>query len=173
MINATELERNVMQACLSWLMEKVEAVKNNELTWVKTLGMEPLKAIGNKEVFLSEPEWVITLARLTGNGLDIDWERANYDSYSFRIDGVQVFALGEKDESTREKYATLAGINKDTNDEQEEEEVTRRYGLRMQREKSEDIARNMLTDGIKIEKIAEYTGLSVSEVQALQNLQPA
>ena len=54
----------------------------------------------------------------------------------------------------------------------DEEEVTRRYGLRLQREKTEDIARNMLTDGIQIEKIAKYTGLSVSEVQALQNLQP-
>ena len=54
----------------------------------------------------------------------------------------------------------------------DEEEVTRRYGLRMQREKTEDIARIMLAKGkMSVEEIAEYTGLSVSEIEKLSNLQ--
>ena len=53
----------------------------------------------------------------------------------------------------------------------DEEEVSRRYGLRMQREKAEDIARNMLAKGrMSAEEIAEYTGLSVNEIEELANL---
>ena len=50
----------------------------------------------------------------------------------------------------------------------DEEEVSRRYGIRMQREKAEDIARNMLAKGrMSAEEIAEYTGLSVNEIEEL------
>lgn len=56
----------------------------------------------------------------------------------------------------------------------DEEEVTRRYGLRMQRENSEKIARTMLEKGrMSIDEISEYTGLSVSEIEKLANLELA
>lgn len=125
MINATELERNVMQACLSWLDAKAAEARNNELYWVKDLGMPPLRVLADRDIYLSEVEWVITLARLTESGVDISWDFGeNFDEYSFRHKGTKVFALGLKEE--RERYAAMIGINKDTNDEQEEEEVTRR-----------------------------------------------
>lgn len=120
MINATELEKNVMQACLSWLDAKVADAKNYELPWVRSLGMPPLKELGRSEVYLSEVEWIITLARLTEIGINknCDWDE-KYDEYSFIYKGVKVFALGHKDK--REQYASMAGIRKDTNDELEEE----------------------------------------------------
>ena len=53
----------------------------------------------------------------------------------------------------------------------DEEEVSRRYGIRMQREKAEDIARNMIALGtMSAEDIAKCTGLSVSEIEELANL---
>ena len=53
----------------------------------------------------------------------------------------------------------------------DQEEVTRRYGLSIQKEKAEDIARNMLAKGrMSVEEISEYTGLSVNEIEALSNL---
>lgn len=52
----------------------------------------------------------------------------------------------------------------------DEEEVSRRYHLRIERERSEAIARNMLDDGVSYEKISSYTGLSVSEIEELANL---
>ena len=63
----------------------------------------------------------------------------------------------------------------------DEEEVSRRYYLRVEREatergmqqgmqqgrkeSAEKIARNLLEDGISYEKISAYTGLSVSEIE--------
>ena len=55
----------------------------------------------------------------------------------------------------------------------DEEEVSRRYHLRIERERSEAIARNMLDDGVSYEKISSYTGLSLSEIEELANLQLA
>lgn len=52
----------------------------------------------------------------------------------------------------------------------DEEEVSRRYGIRMQRENSEKIARNMIDDGMSYEKISSYTGLSLSDIEELANL---
>ena len=53
----------------------------------------------------------------------------------------------------------------------DEEEVTRRYHLRIKREEAEKIARNMLSKGrMSAEEIAEYTGLSVNEIEELANL---
>ena len=50
-----------------------------------------------------------------------------------------------------------------------DEEVSRRFYLRDEREakkaNSEEIARNMIGDGISYEKISAYTGLSVSEIE--------
>lgn len=50
-----------------------------------------------------------------------------------------------------------------------DEEVSRRFYLRVEREakkaNSEEIARNMIGDGISYEKISAYTGLSVSEIE--------
>ena len=50
-----------------------------------------------------------------------------------------------------------------------DEEVNRRFYLRVEREakkaNSEEIARNMIGDGISYEKISAYTGLSVSEIE--------
>ena len=54
----------------------------------------------------------------------------------------------------------------------DEEEVSRRYGLRMQREKAEDIARNMMELGtMSYEDISKCTGLTVAEVEKLANLE--
>jgi len=54
----------------------------------------------------------------------------------------------------------------------DEEEVSRRYHLRIEREKAESIARNLLELGsLSNEEIAKSTGLSVDEVQKLSNLQ--
>lgn len=54
----------------------------------------------------------------------------------------------------------------------DEEEVSRRYGLRMQKENSEKIARNLLAKGqMSIDDIADCTGLSVSEIEKIANLQ--
>ena len=51
------------------------------------------------------------------------------------------------------------------------EEVERRYGIRKQREKATDIARNMLAKGkMPVEEISEYTGLPVNEVEKLASL---
>lgn len=55
----------------------------------------------------------------------------------------------------------------------DEEEVSRRYHLRIEREKAENIAKNMLDDGVSYEKISSYTGLSISDIEELVNLQPA
>ena len=53
----------------------------------------------------------------------------------------------------------------------DEEEVSRRYGIRMQRENSEKIAKNLLAKGqMSIEDIADCTGLSTNEVEALSEL---
>ena len=52
-----------------------------------------------------------------------------------------------------------------------DEEVERRFILRKEKEKAESIARNMLDDGMSVEKIAAYTGLSASEIEELANLQ--
>ena len=53
----------------------------------------------------------------------------------------------------------------------DEEEVSRRYGIRMQRENSEKIAKNLLAKGqMSIEDIADCTGLSINEVEALSEL---
>ena len=54
----------------------------------------------------------------------------------------------------------------------DEEEVSRRYGLRMQREKAEDIARNIMELGtMSYEDISKCTGLTVDEVEKLANLE--
>ena len=54
----------------------------------------------------------------------------------------------------------------------DEEEVLRRHYLSIERENSEKIARNMLAKGrMSIDEIAEYTGLSVPEVEKLTNLE--
>lgn len=54
----------------------------------------------------------------------------------------------------------------------DEEEVERRYGIRMQRENSEKIARNLIVKGqMTIEDIADCTGLSVAEVEKIANLE--
>ena len=54
----------------------------------------------------------------------------------------------------------------------DEEEVERRYGIRMQRENSEKIARNLIAKGqMTIEDIADCTGLSVAEVEKIANLE--
>lgn len=54
----------------------------------------------------------------------------------------------------------------------DEEEVLRRHYLSIERENSEKIARNMLAKGRRsIDEIAEYTGLSVPEVEKLTNLE--
>ena len=51
-------------------------------------------------------------------------------------------------------------------------EIDRRYVLRKQREKAEDIARNMLIKGrMSVDEISEYTGLSVAEIEKLANLE--
>ena len=56
----------------------------------------------------------------------------------------------------------------------DEEEVTRRYGLRMQREASEKIARNLIEDGsLSYDRIADCTGLTVNEVEKLAAPTPA
>ena len=56
----------------------------------------------------------------------------------------------------------------------DEEEVSRRYHLRIEREKAEDFARKLLAKGImSVEDIADCSGLSVSEVEKLADLQPA
>ena len=53
----------------------------------------------------------------------------------------------------------------------DEEEVSRRYHLRIERERSEAIAKNMLAKGrMSVEEIAEYTGLSVDRIEELANL---
>lgn len=56
----------------------------------------------------------------------------------------------------------------------DEEEVSRRYHLRVEREsrreEAENIARNMLNDGVPFEKISAYTGIPVSEIEELSNL---
>ena len=53
-------------------------------------------------------------------------------------------------------------------------EIDRRYVLRKQREKAEDIARNMLAKGrMSVDEIAEYTGLSVTDIEKLDNLELA
>ena len=53
----------------------------------------------------------------------------------------------------------------------DEEEATRRYGLRMQRENSEKIARNLIALGtISYEDIAKGTGLPISEIERMANL---
>ena len=53
-----------------------------------------------------------------------------------------------------------------------EEEVTRRYGLRMQKEALERTATNMLAKGkMSVDEIAECTGLSVEEVEKLANIE--
>ena len=57
----------------------------------------------------------------------------------------------------------------------DEEEVSRRYYLRVEREATErgrkesskEIAKNMFGDGISYEKISAYTGLSVSEIEKI------
>ena len=52
----------------------------------------------------------------------------------------------------------------------DEEEVSRRYGLRMQREKAEDIARNMIELGtMSYEDISKCTGLTLSEIEKLSD----
>ena len=63
----------------------------------------------------------------------------------------------------------------------DEEEVSRRYYLRVEREatergrqqgikeSSQEIAKNMFGDGISYEKISAYTGLSVSEIEKIVN----
>ena len=54
----------------------------------------------------------------------------------------------------------------------DDEEIERRFGLRKQREKAEDIAKNLLALGLlSDEDIAKSTGLSVDEVRKLSNLQ--
>ena len=54
----------------------------------------------------------------------------------------------------------------------DEEEVLRRHYLSIERENSEKIARNILAKGrMSIDEIAEYTGLSVPEVEKLTNLE--
>ena len=53
----------------------------------------------------------------------------------------------------------------------DEEEVSRRFYLRVEREakkaNSEEIARNIIDDGIPYKKISAYTGLSVSEIEKI------
>ena len=54
----------------------------------------------------------------------------------------------------------------------DEEEVSRRYHLRIKREQSETIAKNMLAKGrISVDEISEYTGLSEAEVKQLAKLE--
>ena len=54
----------------------------------------------------------------------------------------------------------------------DEEEIQRRYHLRIEREKAESIARNMLALGtISYEDIAKCTGLSISNIEELANIQ--
>ena len=55
----------------------------------------------------------------------------------------------------------------------DEEEVSRRYHLRIKREEAESIARNMIDDGVPFEKISSYTGLPVNEIEKISNLELA
>lgn len=55
----------------------------------------------------------------------------------------------------------------------DEEEVTRRSYMRVRKEEAESIAKNMLKTGkMTIEEIAECTGLTVTEIEKIANLQP-
>ncbi len=54
----------------------------------------------------------------------------------------------------------------------DEEEVSRRYQLRLRKEQTESIAKKLLAKGqMSIEDIADCTGLSVSEVEKLADLE--
>ena len=54
----------------------------------------------------------------------------------------------------------------------DQEEVTRRYGIALEKAKAEEIARNLKSQGkLTEDDIAECTGLSPDEVRNLQYLQ--
>lgn len=56
----------------------------------------------------------------------------------------------------------------------DEEEISRRYQLRLKKEQAEDFARKLLAKGqMSVEDIADCSGLSVSEVEKLANREPA
>ena len=54
----------------------------------------------------------------------------------------------------------------------DEEEVSRRYHLRIERERSQAIAKKLIEDGnLPYDRIADCTGLTISEVEKLANLE--
>ena len=53
----------------------------------------------------------------------------------------------------------------------DEEEVSRRYHLRIEKEKAEKIAKNLIADGnLSYDRIADCTGLTINEVEELADL---
>jgi len=53
----------------------------------------------------------------------------------------------------------------------DQEEVTRRYGIALEKAKAEEIAKNMIDDNVPADSIAKYTGLSSEQIAELASLQ--
>ena len=53
----------------------------------------------------------------------------------------------------------------------DQEEVTRRYGIALEKAKAEEIAKNMIDDNVPVDSIAKYTGLSPEQIVELASFQ--
>lgn len=114
----------------------------------------------------------------TENGLDL------YGAKKVEFPKPELYVIFTGERKNHPEYISLKDVLADYLKEKEvevmdimtalfdEEEVSRRYHLRIERERSEAIARNLLAKGqMSVDDIADCTGLSVGEIEKIANLQ--